>query len=269
MPGGPISSMPFQLIGDPDVNALRFMLSVTDLTSLNADDTDEKIELLCKKAIHPVATDKTLRVAAICVLSRFVKPAKGLLDGTGIKVATVAGNFPSGDALITLKLNEVNAAVQAGADEVDLVINYKAFNRGEEEIVWQEIERAKEICGEVKLKAILETGAMSSPGLISRASEIALGAGADFVKTSTGKMQPAATLPAARRMLEAIRAHHERSGNTAGIKPSGGITTAGEAFAYVKLVIEILGPEWLNAERFRLGASRLVDDIASKLSQAA
>ncbi|HOP14683.1 MAG TPA: deoxyribose-phosphate aldolase, partial [Lentimicrobium sp.] len=205
-------------------------------------------------------------VAAVCVYPVFGRQVHTLLEGTGIHTACVAGAFPAGQSPIHVKLAEVKYAVEEGADEIDMVISRGKFLEDEYIEVFDEINAIKDVCGNVHLKVILETGELSDLSRIYDASVIAMKAGGDFIKTSTGKINPAATPEAAFVMLQAIRDYYESTGKITGFKPAGGISTPEQALVYVKLVESILGPEWLNSGLFRIGASRLADNLASELS---
>lgn len=205
-------------------------------------------------------------VAAVCVYPVFARQVHTLLEGTGIQTACVAGAFPAGQSPIHVKLAEVKYAVEEGADEIDMVISRGKLLEGEYIEVFDEINAIKEVCGNVHLKVILETGELTDLPRIYDASVIAMKAGGDFIKTSTGKINPAATPEAAYVMLQAIRDYYESTGKITGFKPAGGISTPEQALVYVRLVESILGPEWLNPGLFRIGASRLADNLANELS---
>ena len=196
-----------------------------------------------------------------------VEPYRAALAGTGVKAASVATAFPSGQASLEVKLRDTEEAVAAGAEEIDMVISREAFLAGEDTRVMEEIVRVKEVCGDAHLKVILETGELGTYDNVRRASLLAMAAGADFIKTSTGKIQPAATLPVALVMLEAIRDFHDRTGRMVGMKPAGGVRTAKQAIQHLVVVNETLGPDWLTPEWFRLGASSLLNDCLMQLAK--
>jgi len=258
-----ILSQPFESFAS-DKEAMRFALSILDLTTLEGSDTKEKVEALCKKAsgFHEKGLPD---VAAVCVYPVFARQVKGLLYGTGIQTACVAGAFPAGQSPLHVKLAEVRYAVDEGADEIDMVISRGKFLEGEYVEVFEEINAIKEACGNAHLKVILETGELSDLTRIYDASVLAIKAGGDFIKTSTGKVSPAATPEAAFVMLTAIKDYHESTGKYIGFKPAGGVSTPEQALVYVRLVESILGPEWLNNRLFRIGASRLADNLAEAL----
>ena len=229
--------------------APRDMVALVDLTSLTGEETDEDIARLCAQAKTPAGP-----VAAVCVYGRYVTRAVAALEGTGIPVAAVA-NFPEGDLDADRAVRETEQAVQDGAREVDVVLPWRAFLAGDRAGAMAVVEAAREACP-VLLKVILESGRLQEPEVIGAAARDALAVGADFVKTSTGKLQPAATLPAAAVMLEAVRDH-----GMGGFKASGGIRTAEDAAAYLELADALFGPEWAAPQTFRLGASSLLDDL--------
>jgi deoxyribose-phosphate aldolase len=255
---------PFKEFGS-ERDAMRFSLGILDLTTLEGADTKQKVEALCRKAVS--FSEKGLpNVAAVCVYPVFARQVHTLLEGTGIQTACVAGAFPAGQSPIHVKLAEVKYAVEEGADEIDMVISRGKLLEGEYIEVFDEINAIKEVCGNVHLKVILETGELTDLPRIYDASVIAMKAGGDFIKTSTGKINPAATPEAAYVMLQAIRDYYESTGKITGFKPAGGISTPEQALVYVRLVESILGPEWLNPGLFRIGASRLADNLANELS---
>jgi deoxyribose-phosphate aldolase len=250
------------------VAALRMAVSMMDLTTLEGADTPGKVEALCSKARHPDPADPEVPpVAAVCVYPTLVAVAKHALAGSGVKVASVATAFPSGQASMAVRLADVADAVEAGADEVDMVINRGAFLAGSYREVFEEVLMVKESCGAARLKVILETGELGTYDHVRRASMLAMAAGADFIKTSTGKIQPAATLPVTLVMLEAIRDFHDRTGRMIGMKPAGGVRTAKQSIQYLVLVNETLGPAWLTPEWFRIGASSLLNDCLMQLAK--
>jgi deoxyribose-phosphate aldolase len=251
---------------DSKIHALKMALSMIDLTTLEGMDTKGKVIQLCQKAKQPhIAHPDLPTVAAICVYPTMVKAAKKELEDTGIKVASVATAFPSGMTSLQVKLDEVTQAVADGADEVDMVISRGAFLRGEYNYVFDEIAAVKEASGNAHLKVILETGELQTYENVRKASELAMKAGADFIKTSTGKVQPAATQPVTLVMLEAIRDYYYKTDRMVGMKPAGGIRKAKQALQYLVLVKETLGAAWLNPDYFRIGASSLLNDLLMQI----
>jgi deoxyribose-phosphate aldolase len=245
---------------------LKLAVSMMDLTTLEGKDTPGKIAFLCRKAMQPA--DPRFGVpscAAVCVYPNFVRVAKKFLGDSGVKVASVATAFPTGLMPLTLKLKEVRTASRDGADEIDMVINRGVFLSGNHAGVFDEIAAMKEACGAAHLKVILETGELQTYDNVRLASEIAMRAGADFIKTSTGKISPAATMPVTLVMLEAIRDFFYESGIRIGMKPAGGIRTAKQALAYLVMVKETLGDDWLTPDLFRFGASTLVNDVLMQI----
>lgn len=248
------------------LTALKMALSMVDLTTLEAKDTPGKVKQLCAKAILPHAGFEGIpSVAAVCVYPNFVRIAKAALQGSSVKVAAVATAFPSGMSTRKVKLEETKWAVGEGADEIDMVISRGHFLAGEYNFVFDEIAAVKEACGEAHLKVILETGELSTLDNVRRASDLAMHAGADFIKTSTGKIQPAATLPVTLVMLEAIRDFYYETGKQIGMKPAGGIATAKLALNYLVVLRETLGNDWLNSNMFRFGASALANDLLMQI----
>lgn len=248
------------------VEALKMALSMIDLTTLEGMDTEGKVIQLCQKAMKPHASLPDLpKVAAVCVYPNMVKVAKERLKGSGIHVASVATAFPSGMATLEDKLEETKRAVEYGADEVDMVISRGKFLRGEYSFVFDEIQQIKEACGDAHLKVILETGELQTYENVRKASDLAMQAGADFIKTSTGKVQPAATQPVTLVMLEAIRDYYYDTGRMVGMKPAGGIRKAKQAIQYLVLVKETLGGKWLTPDYFRFGASSLANDLLMQI----
>jgi deoxyribose-phosphate aldolase len=243
--------------------ALDLAISMIDLTTLEGQDTPGKVRALCAKGKQPDPADPTApKVAAICVYPDRVSTTKAELNGSGIKVASVATAFPSGRASLDVKLADVRYAVAEGADEVDMVIDRGAFLSGAYHLVYDEIVAVKEACQEkAHLKVILETGELVTYDNVRRASWLAMLAGADFIKTSTGKVTPAATLPVTMIMLEAVRDFREQHGRQVGVKPAGGIRTAKDAIRYLVLVNETAGEDWLDPDWFRFGASSLLNDL--------
>ncbi len=245
---------------------LSFILSIIDLTTLEATDTDERVTGLCQQAMGFSSRKKDLpNVAAVCVYPSFAPLAKKELHGSDVKLACVATAFPSGQTSLAVKLMEVSYVVLEGADEVDMVISRGKFLEGKYGEVAEEIRAVKAACGAVHLKVILETGELQSVQNIRKASEIALAAGADFLKTSTGKIQPAATPDAFLVMLDTISEFHRITGKKVGIKAAGGIADPDTALQYLALVKDVLGKEWLCKDLFRIGASRLAESVFSEL----
>jgi len=243
----------------------RTLLSCIDLTTLEGSDNTARIVELCRKACS-FGESGLPYPAAVCVYPPFVGLAKKQLKGTGIRVAAVAGAFPSGQSPLSVRLEEVRYTVNEGADEIDMVISRGRLLEGDESFVFDEIAAIREVCKNVHLKVILETGELKTPALIRKASEIAIAAGTDFIKTSTGKIQPAATEEAMEIMLEVIREQYEKTGKKTGIKPAGGISEPKQALQYYFLTQRILGTGWLNKNLFRIGASRLADGLAREIA---
>jgi deoxyribose-phosphate aldolase len=242
--------------------ALDLAIRTIDLTTLEGADTPGKVAALCSKAVRPDPVDPSIpSVAAVCVYPNLVPVAVERLRGSDVKVASVATAFPSGQAPLDVKLAEVRDVVEMGADEVDMVIDRGAFLSGRYAKVYDEIVRVKEASGDAHLKVILETGELGTYDNVRRASLLAMAAGADFIKTSTGKLPSAATLPVALVMLEAIRDVYEETGRLVGMKPAGGIRNAKQAVQHLVLVHETLGPDWLTPDLYRLGASSLLNDV--------
>jgi len=251
---------------DAKLFALELAIRCMDLTTLEGSDTPGKVAALCSKAVRPDPTDAHIpSVAAVCVYPNLVPTAVERVRGTGVKVASVATAFPSGQSPLEAKLEEVRWVVENGADEVDMVIDRGAFLSGRYAKVYDEIVRVKEASGDAHLKVILETGELGTYDNVRRASLLAMAAGADFIKTSTGKLSSAATLPVALVMLEAIRDVHDETGRTVGFKPAGGIRASKQAVQHLVLVHETLGPEWLTPDRYRLGASSLLNDVLMQI----
>jgi deoxyribose-phosphate aldolase len=248
------------------LQGLRWVVSMTDLTTLEGKDSPETVQALCRKALRPsVGVDGIPSVAAVCVYPAFVAQAKKCVAGSGVQVASVATSFPSGQAPLEIRLEEVRQVVSDGADEVDMVISRGAFLAGDLRRVFDEIAAVKEACASAHLKVILETGELETYDNVRTASDLAIQAGADFIKTSTGKISPAATMGVTLVMLEAIRDHFLSTGNMIGMKPAGGIRTAKEALHYLVMVKETLGDAWLSPKWFRFGASSLLDDVLRQL----
>ena len=245
---------------------LKLAISMIDLTTLEGKDTPGKVKQLCYKAMHPHDSIKDVpTVAAVCVYPAYVGTAKKALRGSDIKVASVATAFPSGQSNLEVKLNDVKFAVDQGADEIDMVISRGQFLAGNYQYVFDEIASVKEACGEAHLKVILETGELDTLDNVRKASEIAMHAGANFIKTSTGKIQPAATMQVTYVMLDAIKDYYLKTGKMIGMKPAGGISTAKIALQYLVMLNEVLGEKWMNKNYFRFGASSLVNDLLMQL----
>jgi deoxyribose-phosphate aldolase len=248
------------------VDGLKLAISMIDLTTLEGKDTKGKVQQLCYKAMHPHESIKNIpTVAAICVYPAYVSTAKKALQGSDIKVASVATAFPSGQSNLKVKLSDTKFAVAQGANEIDMVISRGQFLAGNYQYVFDEIASVKEVCGEAHLKVILETGELDTLDNVRKASEIAMHAGADFIKTSTGKFQPAATLQVTYVMLGAIKDFYLKTGKMIGMKPAGGISTSKIALQYLVMLNEILGEKWMNKNYFRFGASSLLNDILMQL----
>lgn len=249
---------------------IRLAISMIDLTTLEGKDSAGKVEQMCRKARQPLPGDPTVGpVAAVCVYPNLVGVAKRALAGSTVRVASVATGFPAGLVPLDLKLEETRRAVSAGADEIDMVIDRGAFLAGDHAAVHDEIARVKAACGPAHLKVILETGELATYDHVRRASWLAMQAGADFIKTSTGKIQPAATPPVVLVMLEAIRDFYFETGRRIGMKPAGGVRTTKQALHLLVLVKETLGDAWLSPDLFRLGASTLTNDLLMQLVKEA
>ena len=250
------------------VHALKLALSMIDLTTLEGSDSPGKVRQMCYKAAHLHDTLPGVpKVAAVCVYPTLVRLAKKEVGDSGIKVAAVATGFPSGQFPLSVKLDDTRFAVAEGADEIDMVISRGHFLAGDYAYVFDEIAQVKEACGSAHLKVILETGELSTLDNVRKASDLAMHAGADFIKTSTGKVVPAATLPVTMVMLEAIRDFYRATGKKIGMKPAGGIGTAKVALQYLVVLRETLGEDWLTPDLFRIGASRLANDILMQLTK--
>ena len=248
------------------VAGLKLVMSMMDLTTLEGRDTPGKIAFVCRKAMQPADVRYGVpSCAAVCVYPNLVRVAKKFLGNSGVKVASVATAFPAGQMPLRLKLQEVRSAARDGADEIDMVIDRGAFLAGDHDRVFDEISATKEACGAAHLKVILETGELQTYDNVRIASEIAMRAGADFIKTSTGKVNPAATMPVTLVMLEAIRDYFYETGIRIGMKPAGGIRTAKQALAYLVMLKETLGDDWLTPDLFRFGASTLVNDVLMQI----
>jgi deoxyribose-phosphate aldolase len=247
--------------------AIELAIRMVDLTTLEGQDTPGKVRALCAKALRPDPADSTVPpVAAVCVYPDMVAVAREALGDTGVHVASVATAFPSGRAALGVKLADTRDAVAAGADEIDMVIDRGAFLSGRYLEVFEEIVAVREACARTDgssahLKVIFETGELQTYDNVRRASWLAMTAGADFIKTSTGKVQPAATPPVTLVMLEAVRDFREATGTTVGVKPAGGIRTSKDAIKYLVMVNEVAGPDWLDPAWFRFGASTLLNDL--------
>jgi len=266
------------------IQGLKLALSMLDLTTLEGKDSPEKVRSLCRKAITPDPSDPTLpHVGAVCVYPAMVPAAAAALAGSGVHVASVATGFPSGQYPIAVRLDDTRRAIEDGADEIDMVISRGAFLAGERARVMDEIAAVKGVCaetpvggpglsagGRAHLKVILETGELETYDLVREASDLAIAAGLterDFIKTSTGKVQPAATMGVTLVMLEAVRDHYLRTGVKIGVKPAGGIRSAKQALHYLVMVKETLGDDWLTPDLFRFGASTLTNDILMQLAK--
>ncbi len=250
------------------LEGLKLAISMMDLTTLEGKDTPGKVAFLCRKAMQPADPRYAVpSCAAVCVYPNLVRVAKKFLGDSGVKVASVATGFPSGLMPLRLKLEEVRSAARDGADEIDMVIDRGVFLAGDHARVADEIAATKEAGGEAHLKVILETGELQTYDNVRIASEIAMRAGADFIKTSTGKVSPAATMPVTLVMLEAIRDYFYETGIRIGMKPAGGIRTAKQALAYLVMVKETLGDDWLTPDLFRFGASTLANDVLMQIAK--
>ena len=248
--------------------ALDLAVRCIDLTTLEGVDTPGKVRAMCAKAVRPDPTMPDVpSVAAVCVYPELVATAAAAVAGTGVKVASVAGTFPAGLGPLEVRLAEIRAAVAAGADEIDIVLNRSAFLSGRYRQAYDEIAASKDACGPAHLKVILETGELGSYDHVRRASMLAMVAGADFIKTSTGKIGTNATPPTALCMAEAIRDFADQTGTAVGLKLAGGIRTAKQSWQYLVLVQETLGPDWLTPDRFRLGASSLLNDVLMQMAK--
>lgn len=247
---------------------LKLALNMIDLTTLEGKDTDGKVKQLCQKALHLNQEMKDLpQVAAVCVYPNHVKTAKQILKNSAINVASVATAFPSGNSSLKIKMEETKFAIDQGADEVDMVISRGKFLSGDYQYVYDEIATIKQTCDKIRLKVILETGELSTLENVRKASEMAMMAGADFIKTSTGKIQPAATMTVSLVMLEAIKDYYLKTGKMVGMKPAGGISSAKQALQYLVMLNETLGSKWMTNEWFRFGASSLANDILLQLGK--
>jgi deoxyribose-phosphate aldolase len=242
--------------------AIDLAIRMVDLTTLEGQDTHGKVRALASKAMRPDPADPSCpAAAAVCVYPDMVATAKQTLGDSGVNVAAVATAFPSGRAALDIKLADTRDAVEAGADEIDMVIDRGAFLSGRYQQVYDEIVAVREACGDAHLKVIFETGELQTYDNVRRASWLAMMAGGHFIKTSTGKVQPAATLPVTMIMLEAVRDYREMTGQMIGVKPAGGIRTSKDAIKYLVMVNEVAGPDWLDPDWFRFGASTLLNDL--------
>jgi deoxyribose-phosphate aldolase len=258
------ASLTTGVVGPDAEFSLELAIRCTDLTSLEADDTPEKISRLCATAIRPDQEDPSIpSVAAVCVYPPLVPTAVRSLKGTSVQVAAVAGGFPSGDVPTATKLREIREVLDMGADEVDMTLNRGVFLAGGDRETYEEVAASKDLCGDSGLKVILETGQLGSYEQIRRASAVVMVAGADFIKTSTGKITPGATFPAALCIMETIRQLREEIGRGVGIKVSGGIRTADDAGRHLLMLSAVLGSEWLGPDLFRIGASSLLEDLVT------
>jgi deoxyribose-phosphate aldolase len=255
--------------GESKLMGLKMALNMIDLTTLEGKDTQGKVKQLCYKAEHlHDAIPGLPTVAAVCVYPSMVQVAKNALKNTNIKVASVATAFPGGQSPLEVKIADTKFAVDQGADEVDMVISRGKFMEGDYAYVFDEIAAVKEACGKVRLKVILETGELATLDDVRLASDLAIQAGADFIKTSTGKIQPAATMPVTFTMLMAIKDHYDKTGVMVGMKPAGGISTSKLALHYLVMVNEVLGEKWLSNEWFRFGASSLANDVLMQIAKS-
>ena len=244
------------------IAGIRLAIQCMDLTTLEGKDSEGRVRSLCAKAIRPAPhLPDVPSVAAVCIYPNLVAVAKEALRGSSVKVASVATSFPSGLSSLEVKLADTQSAIAAGADEIDMVIDRGAFLSGHEREVFDEIVAVKALCGTVHLKVILETGELGSYDNVRRASDLALEAGADVIKTSTGKVGTNATFPVAVTMCEAIRDYSRRTGRRAGLKVAGGVRTTKQALTYLVIIKETLGDGWLTPDLFRIGASSLLDDL--------
>jgi deoxyribose-phosphate aldolase len=247
---------------DAKRQGIRLAVSMLDLTTLEGADTPGKVRQLAAKAVCPSPTHPEIpSCAAVCVYPALVPAAREAVDGTGVRVASVSTGFPAGQTSLAVRLEETREAVAAGADEIDMVISRQAYLAGEDARVMEEIVQVKEACGEAHLKVILETAELPSYDHVRHASTLAMESGADFIKTSTGKAKVGATPGVVLVMLEAIRDYTSRTGRVVGMKPAGGVSTSKQALTMLVIVKETLGDEWLTPERFRIGASSVLNDL--------
>ena len=248
------------------LSALKLAVTMLDVTTLEGADSVGKVRQMCGKALRPLPGDPTVGpTAAVCVYPRMVKVAADAVAGSGVKVASVATAFPSGQMRLKERVAEIKYAVGEGADEIDMVISRGQFLQGEYRAIFDEIASCKEACGKAHLKVILETGELVTYDQVRWASDIAMAAGGDFIKTSTGKVSPAATLPVTLVMLQAIEDFYQQTGRMVGMKPAGGISNAKLALQYLVMVKEVLGEKWLTNEWFRFGASSLTNDLLMQI----
>lgn len=260
------TSQPLKYFNEQE--AYIFLLNCIDLTTLEGSDNQAKVESLCKKALAYKQPEYGIRTtAAVCLYPPFIAQAKSILKDSPVKVACVAGAFPSGQSPIQVKLAEVAYCVEQGADEVDMVISRGKFLEGNYQEVFDEIAAIKKLCKNVRLKVILETGELITHNNIYMASQLAIAAGADFIKTSTGKIPVNATPESFLVMLDAIKNHYDKTGEMIAMKPAGGIADADTAIFYLKILENVLGEKWLNNQFFRIGASRLADKIYDRIEK--
>lgn len=254
------------LKGESKMQGLKMVLSMIDLTTLEGKDTPNKVRQMCYKAEHLHDSFPGLpTVAAVCVYPSMVKAAREALGNSAVKIASVSTAFPSGQADLNIKLADTKLALDNGADEIDMVISRGKFLSGEYNFVFDEIAAIKEMCGKARLKVIFETGELVTLDNVRKASDIAIYAGADFIKTSTGKIQPAATMQVTYTMLMAIKDYYDKTGIMVGMKPAGGISNAKLALHNLVMVNETLGSKWLTNEWFRFGASSLANDVLMQI----
>lgn len=250
------------------IQGLKLALNMIDLTTLEGKDSEGKVIQMCYKAQHLASHLNDIpTVAAVCVYPNHVATARKALGNSAVKIAAVATAFPSGNSNLKIKLADTKMAVDNGADEIDMVISRGKFLEGEYQFVFDEISKIKEACGNARLKVILETGELNTLDNVRKASEIAILAGADFIKTSTGKIQPAATMPVTLVMLQTIKDHYDKTKKIVGMKPAGGISTAKVALQYLVMLYETLGEKWMTNQYFRFGASSLANDILLQLGK--
>ena len=248
------------------MDGLKMVLNMIDLTTLEGKDTPGKVRQMCYKAIHLHDSFPGLpTVAAVCVYPSMVGLAKSMVKDSNVKVASVSTAFPSGQAPLEVKITDTKFAVEQGADEIDMVISRGKFLAGEYAFVFDEIAQIKEVCGKARLKVILETGELATLDNVRKASDLAIYAGADFIKTSTGKIQPAATMQVTYTMLMAIKDYYDETGIMVGMKPAGGISNSKLALHNLVMVKELLGDDWLTNEWFRFGASSLANDVLMQI----
>ena len=246
-------------------STIELAIRCVDLTSLEPDDADERILALCERALRPDPDAASPRVAAVCVYPRFVRAAAVRLAGTPVRVAAVAGGFPSGVATVEERVDEIRSCIASGAGEIDTVLDRMALGAADGESgALEQLRASREAAAGATMKVILETGALDSPGLIRRAAELAIEAGADFLKTSTGKVGLGASPGAARDVMQVAREAFRREGRVVGIKVAGGIRRVDDALGYLDIAREVLGPDWLTPQRFRIGASSLLDALVAE-----